>query len=62
MPMTTKPVDFTTVRLKLWSFLSPDVARDVGMSFEQLRLIVSGRYRPDDATLTRLARRMGMIR
>jgi hypothetical protein len=52
--------DIESIRDRAYHFISPTVAADADMTFEELRQFVSGTRTPPADKLARLAARMGL--
>jgi hypothetical protein len=47
------------IRDRAWHYISPNVAADCGLSFDELKRFAFGGNTPNDEALSALARRMG---
>jgi hypothetical protein len=52
--------DIKSIRDRAYHFISPTVAADADMTFEELRQFISGTSTPPADKLDRLVRRMGL--
>ena len=58
--LMTKRITVEAIRKQLWMFLSPEVAADVGLTFDDLKAFINGSKTLPLDKLARLARRMGL--